>query len=397
MTQEIVDRIGELLKPNEQGQLVVMIDNRTGAHFIECHIRAESLISYGTTDVPLDPEDQSEYRANREMVLNAPAFKKMKFDAVEGRTFSNIVAEFSEDFEPELPLKIIGGQHRYEAIKLALEGGVNEWHGVKIYFNLDKDQRLDVQLISNTSIAISPDLYDRMQETVRGPELRDWCQKVGLLSDEEDFTDKRKRGSSISVQYVKTFILNFFAGREIAIADFQTVRTQPIVSPKGQEDEEWEEFLQKHPEWAEHEGLRLAGTEFAKLDSAQTDFFEDVKAPADRRHKAMNLAVLSAWALIAGCLSGDAEKLSNHFALKDAQKTDPLNAEALADGRHKSDAPNYRGLGYRTDAKERGRLAELFFYQADKGELIDAKAVDVAIKRFHAKQAYLDAKEAEED
>jgi len=41
---------------------------------------------------------------------------------------------------------------------------------VKVYFGLDSDQRLDVQLISNTVIAVSADLYDRMQETVRGPE-----------------------------------------------------------------------------------------------------------------------------------------------------------------------------------------------------------------------------------
>ena len=34
--------------------------------------------------------------------------------------------------------------------------------------------------------------------------------------------------------------------------------------------------------------------------------------------------------------------------------------------------------------------------QAEKGEGISAKNIDIAIKKFHAKQAMLDVKEAEE-
>ena len=43
--------------------LLLLTDYRTDALFCECHIKASKLISLGTTDVPLDPEDQADYRA----------------------------------------------------------------------------------------------------------------------------------------------------------------------------------------------------------------------------------------------------------------------------------------------------------------------------------------------
>ena len=67
----------------------------------------------------------------------------------------------------------------------------------------------------------------------------------------------------------------------------------------------------------------------------------------------------------------------------------------LAKGRHKTDPENYRGLGYRTDSKERGRFAELFFLQADGGGGITPNSVDVAIKKYAAKQAQMEVKKAQ--
>jgi hypothetical protein len=72
----------------------------------------------------------------------------MEADALKGRSFSNFVCEFIPGDNESL--KIIGGQHRYNALKFALDSGVNVIHGLKVYFNLNKDQRLDVQVISNT-------------------------------------------------------------------------------------------------------------------------------------------------------------------------------------------------------------------------------------------------------
>ena len=202
-----------ILQPLEVGDVVhVLVDARTKARYCECHILASKLVQLSTTDVPLDPEYQPEYRANREIVTCHYAFERMKQDAIQRRCFSNLVTEFTTEYNPDVPLKIIGGQHRFEAIKEAHAQGVDEYHGVKIYFGLDLDQRLDVQLISNTVIAVSADLYDRMQETVRGPELRDWCQKVELLADGQDFADKRQRGAALTVRAARTFIINYYAG-----------------------------------------------------------------------------------------------------------------------------------------------------------------------------------------
>jgi hypothetical protein len=69
-----------------------------------------------------------------------------------------------------------------------------------------------VQLISNTNIAISGDLFDRLQETSQGPQLRDWCQSAGLLEGGEDFADSYERGGTISVRMARTFITNYFKG-----------------------------------------------------------------------------------------------------------------------------------------------------------------------------------------
>ena len=104
----------------------------------------------------------------------------------------------------------------------------------------------------------------------------------------------------------------------------------------------------------------------------------------------MNPAILAAWAYNAGMMSNNGPRLKRHFSLVNAGGRDPLNASELAKGRHKTDPENYRGLGYRTDAKERGRLTELFFLQAEKGGGITKNSIEVAIARYHAKQAALE-------
>ena len=166
--QEPLDDISDLVEdfagrvsPLEQ-VLYILTDSRTNARYCECHLRASTIVELSTIDVPLDPDEQAEYRANREIVEDHAAYERMKLDALSGRTFSNIVAEFNEEANTKAPLQIIGGQHRFNAIEDALESSVDEYHGIKVYFSLDSEQRLDVQLISNTNIAVSTDLLDRM-------------------------------------------------------------------------------------------------------------------------------------------------------------------------------------------------------------------------------------------
>ncbi len=136
-------------------KLIELTDSRTGARYCESHIKGSKIVELGTTDVPLDPEEQADYRANREIITNDVAFQRMKADARQKRSFSNIVTEYTKEFDSKHPLKIIGGQHRFQAIREALDAGVDEYHGVKVYFGLDIKQRLDVQLISNTNIDTS--------------------------------------------------------------------------------------------------------------------------------------------------------------------------------------------------------------------------------------------------
>jgi hypothetical protein len=387
-----LDPLGGLTK------ISFLTDKRTGAVFCECYVRASKLIALGTVDVPLDPEEQAEYRANRELAEDAYAFERMKEDAKAGRTFSGIVAEYNDEFDEEHPIKIIGGQHRFVAIKTALEAGIDEFQGLKLYVGLNKEQRLDVQLISNTNIAISGDLYDRMQETVRGPDLRNWCHNVGLLEKGKDFADKRERGGIISVQVARTFITNYFAGKQISEGKFETTDTTPTLSPSGRSDPEWETLLKDYPELWTDAGLTKAAKEFARLVEAQRAAFKEKKPrpPADHPDKAMNLAVIAAWAFVAGMYFKNTVRLKRHFELADKTGRDPLNASALAKGRHRTDPENYRGLGYRTDAKERGRLVELFADQTEDGTGITSSRIDVAIKQFHAKQAQLEVIRAKE-
>lgn len=395
----MIEDFVKVCTPVESLPILVMRDNATAAIFVEVHLLADALVPAATVDVPLDPDDSGDYRANREVVEDHVAFAKMKEDAKNARAFSNLVCEFTTAFDEDHPLKVIGGQHRFTAIQEALDNGVNEHHGVKLYFALDNEQRLDVQLISNTNIAVSTDLFDRMTETLAGPELRQWCQKVGLLGMDEDFADRRARGNPITVRAARTFIVNYYRGAEVEPKKFDATATTPVLLKSGVNIEEWEALKTEKPTLWEDNNLQLAGKEFALLVEAQRKRFMTPAGKlkpgsADSAEKAMNYAVLSAWAYVAGVLSKNKTRQKRHFALRTVQNKDPLNAMALAKGRHKTDQENYRGLGYRTDAKERSRLVELFYLQAEDGSQITAAKIDLAIKKAVAKEALLEVSKA---
>lgn len=118
---ELVEDFADRCRPLEINNLYLLTDSRTNARYCECHIRASTMVSLSTVDVPLDPEEQAEYRANREIVEDHAAYERMKIDALSGRTFSNIVAEFTESAGSDKPLQIIGEQHRFNAIEEALK------------------------------------------------------------------------------------------------------------------------------------------------------------------------------------------------------------------------------------------------------------------------------------
>jgi hypothetical protein len=370
-------------------------DRCTNANYIECHIKASTLIAKGTTNVPLDPDDQGDYRANRELRLRSPAFIRMQDDAKRGRSFSNIVAEYTTTFNKRYPLKIIGGQHRFRAISDALSGSIDEYHGLKVYFGLDMLQRLDVQTISNTNIGISPDLIDRMLETVSGPQLRDWCQKAGLLPPDTEFTDHHYRGGPISVRLARSFITNYYDGTTINSSNFKEVSTTPRLCPTGVSDPAWDAFKVAHPTLWTDAKLLEAGKELALLVIAQRAAFvgkTDPKPKPDYPEKALQPAVCSAWAYVAGVLRDNPKRLHRHFELRTTTTgRDPLNAALLAKGRHRRDAKNYRGLGSRSDPRELARFAELFHLQAESGAGITKNVIDAAIQECETKVSALRA------
>lgn len=374
----------------------IMEDKATHAMFCECHIGTDKLIELCTVDVPLDPDDQPEYRANREIIEENSLFKKMKEDAIKGRSFSNIVAEYNCDYDTDHPLKIVGGQHRIRAIEEAYEKGVSEIHGIKVYFCLDMTQRLDVQLISNTNIAVSNDLLDRMMETQSGPQLRNWCQRNGLLAENKDFADKKNRDGIMTVREARTFIINYYLGKNVE--KFSEEKTDGVISKSGVSNPEWDELKLKNPGMWEDESLAMAAMKFAHLVKRQSEYIpkSNKQFASEIADKASNYAIIAAWAFVAGVLQNNNVRLQRHYNLPENSKKDPLNAEVLLSAKHKSDPPNYRGLGSRTDAKERGRLIEMFYLQAEKGDGISNSLVDLAMKKYHAKQANLEVFRAEQ-
>ena len=392
--ESAVNKFVGILDPVEGEALLLFRDDCTGAVYVECHLAADTMLKHSTDDVALDPDQSSEYRANRQLVDDHAAFKQMESDAIKGRSFSNFVCEFIPN--DEKPLKVIGGQHRYNAVKGALEAGVIVIHGVKVYFGLTKDQRLDVQVISNTNITVSKDLLDRMYETIAGSELREWCQRANLLSKGEDFADKRKRGSPISVSAARNFIVNFYAGQAANQgANFSETNTTPVATKSGvQNPPDWAAVKKEHPDLWGDEALLTAAREYAKLRQAQEGAFLDktgkpLPGMADFRDKANNMAIVAAWAYTAGLLQSDPPRLKKHYDLKFSSKQDPLKASALAKAKHGTDPDSYRGLGYRTDPQERGRMVELFWIQSGIGGGITAKMVEVALEAYHAKHAVL--------
>lgn len=261
---------------------------------------------------------------------------------------------------------------------------------------MNKEQRLDVQLISNTNIAASTDLYDRLQETASGPQLRVWAQEVGFLDPGKDFSAKGQRGSAITIRLVRSFILNYYLGTKVDPLKFENTNTTPIICRTGKLDADWEQLRREKADFLKEKGLRTAAKEFVTLDQVQRNAIEDMyeqdnTIPSVYADKALTFAIMTAWAYVAGILQSNQQRLQKHYDLKTTiEGRDPLNAKEMAKGRHKSDPSNYRGLGTRNDPKERGRCVELFYLQAESGRGITGAVIDAAIKSHYAKQAKLE-------
>ena len=378
---------------------ILLQDGRSQAYYLECHVKSSDAVPLVDLDAALEPEEQEQFRLQRDLQVTNPAFLRMCADAIGNRQFSDIIAEYDPSYRPETPLKILGGQHRVEAVRRALESDkVKRYHGFRIYFGLTVDQRNEIAQVANTNIAISPDLLDRMEETVRGPQLRDFCHDVGLLDLKEDFADRKNPDGKITVRLARTFIVNFFAGKEQRKTNRDETAYMPYVCKSGEQDPSYLEIAKKN-KWKDVD-LMQAGSQFATLHKKQltTIMQEPDLDNAEFRTKAVSMAVLSSWAFTAGLLQGDQSALAKLYSLPVASGSqDPLNAKAMTESRHPTDPATYRGLGTRYSPEDRGRVTELFIQYSNAGtKVVTKKLIESAIMTYEAKVAVLKAKKAKE-
>lgn len=332
----------ETMESMKKVPFILFQDGKSRAYYIECHIQASIGMPLIDNDAVLDPDEQEQFRLQRELQPNNPAFLRMCSDAIENRQFSDIISEYDNSYRPETPLKILGGQHRIEAIKKALENdSVSRYHGFKIFFGLSIDQRNEIAQIANTNIAISTDLIDRMQETVRGPQLRNFCHQIDLLPQIEDFADRKNLEGRITVRLARTFVVNFLEGRKIKNKDFQGKAYMPYACKSGQDDPKYSSWVQNKAIWNDA-ALLAAGKHFADLHKKQMAAASRDKElnKGEYKNKAISMAVLSSWALVAGLLQNNVTALEKLYALpKKAGDKDPLGVKAMAESRHPKDPP----------------------------------------------------------
>jgi hypothetical protein len=324
----------------------------------------------------------------------------MSADAMKGREFNDIIVEYTKDYVSERPLKVWGGQHRIKAISGAYAKS-DRYHGFRIYFKLNKNQRTEIALISNTNISVSNDTFDRMiEETIFGGVLRKWCQKAGFLEQEEDFPDVGSRSEKISVKKARSFVVNFYLGKmkgaELESNELDRNVYEPYLVESGvktgkeQEiivDPKYAEVMKDYNILSDNELLR-AGEQFLALHNAQYKAVANPKTSVKKikgyKNKAFVESMLCGWSYVAGLLQNHHERLNNHYKIpKTSSKIpDPLNAEEMSHYKHDKDEPTYRGLGTRSALRDRQRVAQLFLAKSlDKDVLIDEKFIDRAVSQ----------------
>jgi len=393
-SQTVVDILSDFLgnfQPHEiknGAKLCVYLDEKNGSNYATCHLEGRVLARFCDTDASLDGDEEDEvYKLNREITEDQAAYIAMEKDAQLGRSFEDIVLEYDTSYRPKKPLKVYGGQHRLRAISKSEDKKGSTLHGVRIYFNLSREQKVEIATVNNTAIAVPNDLLDRMREQLLGSELRDWCQQVGLLDKGEDFADRRSPDVP-TVRIARSLLVNFYLGKNAnKIEDLH----QPVLCRSGGIDDEYIK-VREQIKWMAPDLIEM-GKQFTRLHKQQRDTViereEDNNAEFAR--KALSLSIAASWAYAAGLFQKSFEYQSNLYSLPDSSKPpeDPLNAKALSSARLKgTDPDNYRGLGTRSSPKELGRVLELFLVLATKGKKrITKEIANAAIQSYEAKRA----------
>lgn len=373
-------------------KLCIYIDNKSKAYYVTCHLEGTILVQNSDTNATLDNEDEDEiYKLNREITEDQVAYKAMEKDASEGRSFEDIVLEYDKSYRATKPLKVYGGQHRITAISKSEKTKGNILHGVRVYFGLNRDQKVEIATVNNTAIAVPNDLLDRMREQLLGSALRDWCQKVGLLNNGQDFADRRSPEIP-TVRIARTLIVNFFQAQKGSdITDFH----EPILCKSGGVDTDYM-AVRKQINWDDPALIEM-GKQFARLHSQQRKNVSERTDDnfAEFARKALSLSVVASWSYAAGLFQRNNSYLLILYSIPDNVRPpqDPLNAKALSQARLKGTDPDtYRGLGTRNSSKELGRMLEVFLVVAQKNkDKITKELANAAIQSYEAKRAVNEA------
>ena len=385
----------DTLEEKNDAKLLLMVDKRSNAFYLNCHLDSDVLASNADLDAVLDPEESEDYKLNREIYTDSHAYQAMESDAMKGRSFEDLVVEYDKTYRPELPLKVFGGQHRIKAVTKAFKRGVRVPHGVRVYFDLSINQKVNIAMANNTSIAVSNDLLDRMQEDLLGNDLRNFCQSVGLLEKGQNFVDRRSPEGIPTVRVARTMLANFKFGKETKEDDFRT----PIVCSSGPGIDPQYTKVRDTINWSDTALLEM-GSHFTDLHKLQRERVLGRKKDKyiEFANKAIHPCAVASWAYTAGFLQRNPDSLKNHYALAEiSNSADPLNAKALSQARLKGvDPDTYRGLGARISSGELGRMLEVFLLQATKAKArgITPKLANAAIRSYEAKKAQHDADKA---
>jgi len=388
-------KVFETFEEKSDAKLLLLFDERSKGFYLNCHLDSEVLASKTDLDAVLDPTESEDYKLNRGIYTDTYAYRLMEGDALKGRSFEDLVTEYDTSYRPDKPLKVFGGQHRIRAIRESIKKNVSVAHGVRVYFGLSVEQKVNIAMANNTSIAVSNDLLDRMQEDLLGNELRNWCQTVGLLGEGQNFADRRSPEGTPTVRIVRILLVNFYLGKDAEEDDFHV----PVVCSSGPGVDENYKNVRDNIKWSSKPLVKM-GKQFARLHKLQRErvLGRDTDKYIEFANKPMHPCVAASWSYVAGFLQRKRQALENHYALADlAPPGDPLNAKALLNARLKGvDPDTYRGLGARINNVELGRMIEVFLLQATKAKhrKITLRLANAAIKSYEAKKANRDAERA---
>lgn len=195
-----------------------------------------------------------------------------------------------------------------------------------------------------------------------------------------------------TVRLARTLLVNFFLG--ISAPSMESFN-QPILCKSGGIDDDYLQ-VREQIDWSDPKCLEM-GRQFARLHKKQRDIVtgRDTDSNAEFARKALSLSVVASWAYAAGIFQRLPDYLHNLYSIPDniVSSNDPLNAKALSQARLKGKDPDtYRGLGTRNNAKELGRMLEVFLVLAGKNKKsITKELANAAIQSYEAKRSVYEA------